>query len=841
MHPVDLCPDDAELEQLLLGRIGDEREPALLEHLAGCKACAARASSLNPQDDLVATMRQRSPILEAAVDTPIDWSRVWSLKSHTELSGHIGPYRVERLLGSGGMGVVYLARHEQLGRLVAVKLIARRDGLDQLRRSRFRREAELISGVGHPNVVTLYDIGDWDGVPYFAMEYIAAGTLAERLKQGPLSPRLAANWVEQIARGVAAAHAVGVIHRDLKPANVLLSSNGLGGETIPKVTDFGLARRLDDPQGHTRPGELLGTPSYMAPEQIDPSKVSPAADVYALGAILYETLTGRPPFLGASPLDTLDQARSLDPVPPSRLQPGVSRGLQAITLKCLEKDPARRYASAEALADDLRRWLTGQPILARPDGIGERVWKWARQKPAIAVLVVGSMVGVAILLVVAGLYERSLRQALAQATVEGQRADENYKKARKTLKNILQRTRDRRWNEVPRLQQLKREQVEDALAFFEQIAQQWGDSLQVREDISWAILEMGKVHYSLGRSAQANEALLRADQLTKALLDEYPEQDSIRLLRADVLLSLGALVHGFTPQSASILQESASLLEELLRDRPGLHEARSGLANVLITLGGVYVQLGRFADAQRCLPRAIELYDELLQEEPKNDTYRMARAKARVNLAASYRQSKRGELLRRENDLAEAELERLYTKNPADDDVLRALAVLRINHAYDLQAEGKVDAGLDYLSRNLPMLEQALRREPDSPIHRDALFRTQGTRALLYDGSGRKREALQAWEQTMRFAPPEQIPQLRAQLINLLLDLNETDRVPDELDTLLKEYSSNRYAETWKHLAAEFARHAANAKGKSLQQRFLDAEQKAISRIREIEKDTKPQ
>jgi WD40 repeat protein/predicted Ser/Thr protein kinase len=290
-------------------------------------------------------------------------------------------YEVLGELGRGGMGVVYEARQKSLNRVVALKVI--RDsvlaGPEEVRR--FHREAEVAAGLQHPHIVQIYEVGRWEGYSYLALECLAGGTLARRLAGNPQEPRRAAELVATLARAMHHAHEHGVVHRDLKPANVLLTEDG-----APKITDFGLAKRLDTASGDTKSGDVLGTPSYMAPEQAagKNSAVDARTDVYALGAVLYEMLTGRPPFKGANVLATLSQAIARDPLAPSRLQPGIPRDLDTVCLKCLHKEPARRYQTAAALAEDLDRFLGGSPVLARPTPAWERAWKWAKRRPVIA-------------------------------------------------------------------------------------------------------------------------------------------------------------------------------------------------------------------------------------------------------------------------------------------------------------------------------------------------------------------------------------------------------------------------------------------------------------------------
>jgi tRNA A-37 threonylcarbamoyl transferase component Bud32 len=289
-------------------------------------------------------------------------------------------YEIAGELGRGGMGVVYKARQTGLNRTIALKMILAGEHASAADLARFRVEAEAVARIKHPNIVQIYEIGDRDGRPFFSLEFCDGGSLAAKLDGTPWVPRRAAELVETLARAVQAAHDRQVVHRDLKPANVLLAADG-----TPKITDFGLAKRLDASAGQTASGAILGTPSYMAPEQANGSKhVGTAADIYALGAILYELLTGRPPFKAPTALDTVMQVVSDEPARPRALQSKIPRELEAVCLKCLSKLPSRRYASAGALADDLTAWLDGRPVAARPLGSASRAWAWVKAHPFLA-------------------------------------------------------------------------------------------------------------------------------------------------------------------------------------------------------------------------------------------------------------------------------------------------------------------------------------------------------------------------------------------------------------------------------------------------------------------------
>jgi eukaryotic-like serine/threonine-protein kinase len=337
----------------------------------------------------------------------------------------VSGYEILGELGRGGMGVVYKARQVKLNRLVALKMVLAGAHAGARHLARFGAEARAVARLQHPNIVSVYEIGESEGLPFFSLEFVDGPSLAQKVGGKPLPPRQAADILEPLARAMAEAHENGVIHRDLKPANVLLTADG-----VPKVTDFGLAKEVEGDSDLTKSGTLVGTPSYMSPEQARGAtrEIGPRSDLYGLGAILYELLTGRPPFLGTSLLATLYQVRQQEPVPPHRLQPGVPRDLETICLKCLQKEPDKRYADCAALAEDLRRFRTGEPIRAHPVGHAERLWRWCRRNPRTAALsaAVAGLLGLVVLgLGVLLLRARREKEAIAQTrTVAGQRLEQ---------------------------------------------------------------------------------------------------------------------------------------------------------------------------------------------------------------------------------------------------------------------------------------------------------------------------------------------------------------------------------------------------------------------------------
>jgi tetratricopeptide (TPR) repeat protein len=336
---------------------------------------------------------------------------------------HVPGYEILSVLGRGGMGVVYKAKHLRLNRLVALKMILSGAHASEADLARFLIEAKAIAQLQHPNIVAIYEIGEHEGRPFFSLEYLDGGSLQGKMNGVPMPPREAAQMVAKVARAVHFAHEHGIIHRDLKPANVLLTQHG-----EPKLTDFGLAKEIDaQDAGHTGTEAVLGTPSYMAPEQAagQTKQMGPPGDIYALGAVLYDALTGRPPFRGATLLETLQQVQNAEPLPPSKLVPTLPSDLQTICLKALEKPPAKRYATAAALADDLQRFLDGVPIHARPTSPWERAYKWTRRNPVLAALSGCIVAAVVALGLFVAWHNISLQEELAQA-----RADERAARQR---------------------------------------------------------------------------------------------------------------------------------------------------------------------------------------------------------------------------------------------------------------------------------------------------------------------------------------------------------------------------------------------------------------------------
>jgi WD40 repeat protein/serine/threonine protein kinase len=427
-----ICEKAARLGDLLSGKLASSDREALRTHVESCSLCQARLEEMVtaeehelkwPEKIASTNLFEEDVLRDLSAHAPPEFaSGSFPHMTVTQPSSplpaaplrEVPGYEILGELGRGGMGIVYQARQIGANRVVALKVILSGGHARPEDVLRFRREAEAPARLRHPNIVQIYEVGEHGGLPYFSMEYAESGNLAQYLKGTTLPPREAAALTIPLAEAVHYAHAAGVVHRDLKPANILLSgewqSSGEGkgardehsvttlvdreprlssAAPLPKIADFGLAQMLNDP-GHTRTGAVLGTPSYMAPEQTRSAKVGPPADIYALGAVLYEMVTGRPPFLAETWSDTFRQLQQEDPVPPRRLQPTIPRDLETICLKCLEKEPTRRYRTALELSADLQRYLDDLPIQARS---ASKLYQWSkfarRNKP-----LVGGVVGV---------------------------------------------------------------------------------------------------------------------------------------------------------------------------------------------------------------------------------------------------------------------------------------------------------------------------------------------------------------------------------------------------------------------------------------------------------------
>jgi tetratricopeptide (TPR) repeat protein/tRNA A-37 threonylcarbamoyl transferase component Bud32 len=550
-------------------------------------------------------------------------------------------------LGHGGMGVVYKARQLRLNRTVALKMILAADYASPEASLRFLAEAESIARIHHPHVVQIFAFGDHDGRPYFEMEYVDGGSLADRVSAKTWAVGDAARLVETIARAIDAAHRLGVVHRDLKPANILLTADGL-----PKVADFGLAKCLDTETGITRTEWIVGSPSYMAPEQAGKSDkpIGPPADVYSLGAILYELLTGRPPFQAGTVLETLEQVRSVEPIAPARLRPKLPRDLVTICLKCLSKEPAERYETAAALADDLRRFQAGETIRARPVGMYERVWRWCRREPAVASMALAlfaGLVGVATqwrraeshlkeALEQRGLAQenerkqRATNQALELATererTAGRRTQERFGAAMKGLRRFEEITQHEALLREPQFGTLRAELLQTALDFYRslQASLKEDDSAEARFELSEAYARVAQVTWELGRHDEALATHRHALAQVEQMAAQSPADPVVQFALARCHTRIGFTLRTMgRPQDALWSYQQAQTIQELLvRDHPGIARYQEVLSWTLSNVGVIDLELGRAADALLTHRKAVAIHKVLVSHQPGNAQYR---------------------------------------------------------------------------------------------------------------------------------------------------------------------------------------------------------------------------
>jgi serine/threonine-protein kinase len=503
------------------------------------------------------------------------------------------------------MGVVYRARQRGLNRVVALKMILAGSHAGALELGRFRTEAEAVARIQHPHIVQIHEVGEEDGRPFFSLEYVDGGSLARKIAGTPQPPREAAALVHLLAGAMQHAHTAGVIHRDLKPGNVLLTKEGQ-----PKIADFGLAKRVEEEAGQTQSGAILGTANYMAPEQAEgkTQEVGPLADVYALGAILYEMLTGRPPFRAPTMLETLEQVRTREPVAPSQLQPTVPGDLETICLKCLQKDPRKRYADAGALAEDTRRFLAGEPIRARPVGRAERLWRWGRRNPRLALLGVGTAlvlvawaVSMSLLAWELKRQKDSTEQARAEADRNAAAALDNEKKAQASAAaaHASEETARKQYGKAIELATQLSTQVQKKLTSSKLLEEARPEILDLRDKL----LEV------LRKGMEGMATDLERSGGTFASLVAYQHM-------GDMLKRLGqgekALRH---------IRRGCDLAEKLARDLPDTDKARGNLSVMLQRLGDLELELNGDAELARThYLRARDLQQEIA-DHPHNADY----------------------------------------------------------------------------------------------------------------------------------------------------------------------------------------------------------------------------
>jgi tetratricopeptide (TPR) repeat protein len=519
-------------------------------------------------------------------------------------------YETLVLLGRGGMGVVYKARQIRLDRIVAVKMILAGAYATEEHHERFRTEAEAIARLQHPNIVQVYEVGEHDGLPFFSLEYCDGGSLSKKLQGTPLPPREAAGLVQALAQAVQAAHDKGILRRDLKPANVLLTEDG-----TPKITDFGLARKLDD-AARTATGAVLGTPSYMAPEQAGGKvkTVAKTVDIYGLGAILYECLTGRPPFNAATPVETLQLVLEHDPASVISLNARVPRDLETICLKCLHKEPGKRYATAADLAEDLRRFQAGEPILARRVGSLERTWRWCRRNPALALstaacllllvgllaVMLGSLLGMTSLYLSAEEHRQQAEKDREQARAQEATAIAERGRADKAL--VEAQAEHKRADQERNLAEAAAEDARRRKKEAEDQAQRAQQVTSYLVGLFEASDPLGLNGFIGGLVSKPGEGLTAKELLERGAKRITAKEELAPRVRADILDTLGN-VHRSQGQHA----EAEALLQLAYKLRQDAKAPPGEIAASLHSLAWLRHEQGQYPQAVKMYRQALEL------------------------------------------------------------------------------------------------------------------------------------------------------------------------------------------------------------------------------------------
>ena len=587
-------PDEIELAAFLTGELSPQAGTRVGEHLDGCPSCRVVAERLTAVPPDVA-----ASLLIAAGSKPAEEA----LPTGPRIAG----YADFRELGRGGSGIVYRARDLAADELVAVKVMRSGVFATASERSGFLAEAEAASRLRHPNVVPVTAIGGRDAVPYFVMEYAFGGSLAGRLDGTPVSPDVAGRLVGTVARAVQFAHDAGVIHRDLKPGNILLG-DGPDPFAVPKVADFGTAKRAGDEPSATPTQAVLGTPSYMAPEQAfgRSKQVGPTADVYSLGAILYELLTGRPPFRGETPYETLLQVRTMPLVWPRSLRPEIPRPLEAICLKCLERDPHQRYPTASALADDLGRFLGRGNVQARPPGSARRLTRWAKANPStarMAALLAGVLAAGVVALSALWLHAEGQRrhaQRSAEAALRSRVA------ARKTLalyaKTTVRFFRTPESMTAEEVDSLRRANIEAE----EVLSAPTGDP-QEEAEAAYALLQLADSLFLI-RDSDASVRLCRTGVgVLKRLADADPDElrFAFKYSQGCSQLSGTLAAVGGSAEAESLAREAIRVGEGVLARTPDSDECGGALANYRTHLAAMLTTRGGYAAAEPLFAAAV--------------------------------------------------------------------------------------------------------------------------------------------------------------------------------------------------------------------------------------------
>jgi serine/threonine protein kinase len=613
-----------------------------------------------------------------------------------------GHFELLEEIARGGMGVVYKARQHTPQRIVALKVILAGRLASRADVDRFYAEAQAAATLDHPNIVPIFEVGEVEGQLYFTMGYVAGQSMAQRLAIGPLPPAEAAAIIRDAAAAVHYAHQQGIIHRDLKPANILLDSAGRA-----RVTDFGLAKRQADEAGLTCTGQLLGTPSFMPPEQIAglSADVGAASDVYSLGATLYALLTGRPPFHAASVADTLRQVAEQDPLPLRELDVAIPRDLETIALKCLEKSPSRRYGTAQALADDLDRFLADQPIAARRATRLERLLRWSRRNRSTSALTAAVATLLIAAVAILGVSNAQIRQQSEARAKALEQKDAALLTAREAVDQMLIEVANKKFSNMPVGHPLRVALLTDALRFYEGLAQLAENDQALAPEMATALHSMSNLQRELGQGAEAARSLRRALALLRSAENAESPAMLERIAQLELVLAytMGESLHSKRAEDPAVeaqYRRALALLQELEQRAP---ERRQPYVICLRYLAERAFNRGEHGEAERLWREAIDRGEAYLAQQPGDVDTRVSLCWACIEFYN--RMLRDGSQRRDETDAllqtASHHVELALAKNPKE------------SQTRDVDASVKLSLGTHYcrISRAdeaIPLYQQAL-------------------------------------------------------------------------------------------------------------------------------------
>lgn len=658
--------------------------------------------------------------------------------------GTLGDYELLSELGRGGMGIVYRARQRGLNRIVALKTVLAQAGASADDIQRFRNEAEAAAHLRHPGIVAVFDVGQADDRHYYSMEFIEGDDLSKRIREHTLPGEQAARFLKQLAEAVQYAHEHGVLHRDLKPSNVLIDHLG-----VLKITDFGLARRMQADSQITREFSIMGTPSYMPPEQAMPTRgpAGPWSDIYSLGAVLYELLTARPPFRADNPLETMRQVVSDEPIPPRLLNPKIALDLQTICLKCLEKDPARRYDSARTLAEELGRYLEGKPIIARPLGIAERFWRFCKRHPRESIL--------------AGTILATIFAAVIAVASQWRRAEANLRAATRNF-DLLNEAADEMLGVVeewvmraPPAAGSQEEKLNSSLSLFEKFLYEEPANIKARRRLAETHLRVSDIRRLRRDFSKAVEHQQSAIQIFQRLSAAQPNDRELTAALAAAWDKLGNTEQEAEQPTlaASAFEQALSIQLPLLELNPSAAE-RSDVAKTWYNRGLLRLSQNQLQLAAEDFEQSIAMSLEALKTDPGNRHFRQGLARCHLNFGVLKRLLEDPAAALREYDLAATILAELTQQHPTVNEYAVELAQTQLNRGNLLLtaretnppiAEQPLLAAQSAYADAVQLLTSLSTKYPNVPHYSLQLANALNGLGGVQQASGQNAQALETW------------------------------------------------------------------------------------------------